>query len=576
MAVDASHADRAEMLLEDPSRFEELVQEYDDGTEFYGKTARKVPRVDARFEALIEYHRIFIDRGPSEYIYYRLNRDTARSIKNMILGGSRAGRAYRIHTLAEAQDRVDAYWELGMDEEALSLSRVVETTLEEIYLDDDYRSQAYSILNTLLNDVTDVNREVIEFVARAQLVERLDNGQREDHQHAALERYLNHVPNPRPDTEQSAKQLRTAAEQHEYGDPDRLELHEAALHRAASLDALFEYLYVRSRDVAERYRHASRDDPSTAELSLGKRQLAVLQELDTEWGPEREAYSRSYQHLLQAQQNSGFEWHSEQDERKRSASNFARAAQEYQHAAAEIEDWHDHRRIKYLSKAFRHAANASDTWEAKRNLHDNAIVLLMKTVQNQDTGQDTLELALKRHELWRAIADAYLALNNNDPDSAHSIALECEDRLAEIPLYDSSPYHLDRVKLLAGGRLMETEGDYADAADHYASFDREDDYVLLHRTLAQLKARVDDGDGKEALELAEEQFDDDSLLCTTLRVLAEESIDSIRSHGGLPDGLIRAGSGDQETIELLISLNVSTNSSTPELYNLLRIAFLDL
>lgn len=576
MPTDASHADRAEMLLEAPERFEELAEDYEDSVQFYEKTARKVPSIDDSFEALIEYHQIFINRGPTEYVYYQLNRNTARSIKNMLLGDSKSGEVYRIHTLADAQQRVTAYQDLGMDDSALSLNRVVKTTLEEIYYDDAHRGHAYSLLNTFLADTTDVDREVVEFVARARLVEKIQNITTADQRNLAFDAYLDQVPNPLPGEELSGEELRATAQQKEYDNSERFDYHEAALHQYGTLDALFEYLYARSRDVAERYRHRNREEPSAAELELGRRQLDILQEIDYDWEKERESYIRGYNHLLRAQENSGFSWHSEQEPEKDISSNFAKAAEEYIQAADAIEEWHSERNIKYVSKAFRHAANATDTWEAKRDLHDNAIVLLIAESQQREAGLDAIELSRARHEFWKEVAEAYLALENKDPDRAHNIARNAKDRLSDLPMYESPPYHLKRALLLAGGRLIEAEENYADAADHYASFNTPDDAVELRQTLAQIKAKVTADNPDKALELARSEFDDESLITTTLRVLADAEIESVRSHGTLPSELLRDDTAIEETLQLLITLYISTNELDSRLKNHLRIVFFDL
>lgn len=576
MTPDMSHSERAKILLEDPDRFEELVEDYEDGTDFYNKTARKVPSIDDNFEALLDYHQIFIDRGPSDYIFYNLNRNTARSIKNMLLGGSDAGKAYRIYTLAEAQQRVMAYQDLGVHESVISLDRVLETTLEEIYTETKYRRQMYPLLNTFLSDVSDVSRDVVEFVARARLVEQFQNAQANEQRRAAFEAYITQVTNPLPDEERSSRQLRVAAQNHEYSDPDRFDLHQAALRDDRSLEALFDYLYVRSRDIAERYRHRDRDNPSTAELELGKRQLELIQNADAGLGEEREAYVDSYCHLLQALLNSGLEWHTEQDPGKEITSNFKLASQEYLRSADAIKGWHDDRDIKYVSKALRHAANATETWDAKQNLHDIAIVLLLAEAQQRDTGDDALELSRSRHEFWREVAEAYLALERNDPDTAHSTALSAQGRLDELPMYESSPYHLDRALVLAGGRLMESDDDYADAAEYYASFDRRDDYIDTRQTLAKIKARIADDATLVAIEIAQNELNDDSLVLSVLQILADEEFESTQNIGSLPHALLRDVDGVEETLQLLVTLSTSTDTLNNEIKNHLRIVLFDL
>jgi hypothetical protein len=130
--------------------------------------------------------------------------------------------------------------------------------------------------------------------------------------------------------------------------------------------------------------------------------------------------------------------------------------------------------------------------------------------------------------------------------------------------------------LLAGGRLIEAEENYADAADHYESFNTPDDAVELRQTLAQIKSKVTAGNPDKALELARSEFDDESLITTTLRVLADAEIESVRSHGTLPSELLRDDTAIEETLQLLITLYISTNELDSRLKDHLRIVFFDL
>lgn len=383
MVTEFTHAERAERLLENPERYEELVEAYDDGVEFYKKTRSKIPQLTNDFEGYISYYQIFINRGPRSFIYWWLERNTDRSIKNMILGSSDAGQEFRIYTLKQAAQRVHDYQDLGVEES--SLIGVVTVLLEELY--EEHPPQfTYPVLSTLLNSVPDDERDAIELVARAQLVTGLHESHRDERVLEELEQYLSLTSDPRPEDNRPADELIEEANNRSYSDSELIGLYGAALHRDPSIARLSEYLYFSGRDVVERYRHQDREQPTVGELLLSKQQFTLVQMITTKDDPENEAYLQSYHHIAQGLYESGREWQSGQDPRKTEESNFAKAAQKYLSAAAAIHGWNNERYIKYLNKSLRHAANATNSWKGKVEIHDCAVVALIETSQQIDDG----------------------------------------------------------------------------------------------------------------------------------------------------------------------------------------------
>lgn len=576
MTNDLTHAERAEALLNQPERYEELVEAYQNGKEFYEKTREKIPNVASDFEEYLSFYRIFINRGPSEYIYSLLNKNTDRSIKNMILGSSDAGRAFRIYTLEQAEQRVKSYQGLGV--EGTSLHGVITTVLEEIYESGDYEKYGYSILSTLLNGVPSSERDTVELVARARFVAAIQLGSNEQRISEKLNNYLNVVGDPLTKDSRTAEEILDDINNRSYGDPELVELYEAALHRDKSIRLLSDYLYFSGRDIVERYRHQGRREPTVAELHLSKRQLKSIQELPVGRNLEQEAYIQSYHHLAQGLYESGREYRSKQDPRKVKSSNFMRGAQEYLRAAAAIESWNNVRFVKYLNKAFRHAANATDSWQGKATLHDCAIVTITEVGQQFDD-EEAVEAVTESKQLqrfWSQVAKSHAYLLQLNPDQAHESAVAANEQFQDIDINISS-FPLQRCLTLSEGLLLEDEEEYELAVSCYDELSLYDKMVESRKNLAQISSHIQNDNQMGALDLAISEFGEGSLITNALRAISEENIITQRSHGTLPDDLVV---GDAEAnewrLQSLLSLYVATDEFEDIFRRHIRLALKDL
>ncbi len=576
MTTDLTHAERAELLLDEPERYEEIVEAYEDGTEFYKKTRSKVPKVTDDFQDYLSFHRTFIERGPTGYIFHRLNRNTNRSIKNMIVGGSEAGENFRIYTLRQAAQRVNSYQELGVQH--TSLHGVVTTLLEELYEERANHKFIYHILSTLLNRVPHSERDAVDLVARARLVAGLDPVHNEQRALEELRKYLDVTNDPRPDDNQTADEILDEVNHRSFGDPELVDLYGAALHRDPSLESLSDYLYFTGRDVVERYRHRNREEPTVGELHLSQRQMAVIQEFSVDREPENAAYIRSYHHLTLGLYYSGREWRSEQDPGKTEDSEFMKAAQEYLRAAAAIKTWNSERYIKYLNKAFRHAANAADTWQGKVEIHDRAIVALIEAGQqiDDDAANKAIADSKQLQDFWSLVAKSYTHLRQDDPDQAHESAIAAEEQLQKIDMKISS-FILQRSLTLSEGLLLEKEEAYDRATSRYDKLNADDEIVEARKNIAQIKSFIQNEESDEALEYSLSKFGKSSLITTAVRAINDNEITTQRSHGTLPDDLLVCdGESVEWRLQSLLSLYVGTNEFRTMFRNHIQLALMEL
>lgn len=575
MVTELTHAERAERLLETPEEYEELVEAYDNGVAFYEKTRSKIPQITNSFEEYLSYYQIFINRGPRSYIYSSLERNTNRSIKNMLLGSSDAGQEFRIHTLNEAAQRVQDYQDLGV--EGTSLTGVVTTLLEELY--EEHPPQfTYPVLSALLNSVPDDEQGAIELVARAQLVTGIHKSHYDERILEELDQYLCLTNDPRPKDNRSADELIKQANNHLYSDPELISLYGAALHRDPSITRLSEYLYFSARDVVERYRHQGQKQPTVGELRLSENQFTLVQMITTKDDPEYVAYLQSYLHIARGIYESGRKWQSEQDPRKTKGPNFAKAAQEYLRAAAAIYGWNNERYIKYLTKSLRHAANATDSWKAKVEIHDCAVVVLIEASQQIDDGDvsDVLEESKVRHEFWSQVAESYTQIERNNPDDAHDLAVAAEEDLNKLEM-DSSSYLLQRVITISECQILEQDGFYDDAVSRCADFDFDDEKIKARENIAQIKSYLEDGDLEIAKDYAQSEFGDNSVLTNAIRAIGDYELSSLRSHGEFPHDLfIRDTEAVAWRLQSLLSMYVCTAHFRDFLRGHIRIALINI
>lgn len=575
MTTKVTHAERAKALLDDPDRYQELAESYDDDTRFYEKTRSKIPKLVDEFEEYLSYHQIFIDKGPTEYVYWALNRNTDRSIKNMITGGSDAGNTFRIYTLEEAAQRVRSYQELGVE---TTLYGVVTTLLEELYEKDDHQQFVYPVLSTILSRVPSSERNAVELAARARLVNGLTTSHNEQQMIEELAAYLDVTSDPRSGDDRTTDELLDEINSRSFDDPELVELYESALRRDPSLELLSDYLYFSGRDVVERYRHRELKTPTVSELLLSEQQFAQIQEFSVEREKEDRAYIQSYQHLACGIYESGREWQSEQDPRKTDESNFMKAAQEYLRAAATIKQYNDERYIKYLNKSFRHAANATDSWRGKIELYDCAGVALIEVgqeISNEDV-DETIADSKQLHDFWTKVAESYVHLEQGDPSQAHQSAIDAEEELQEIDTKQSS-YLLKRAFILSEGLILEKADEYQDAVSRYSNSEINDEVITTRENIAQIKSHLQQEELTDAVESATSNFTTDSLIANAVRAIADSNITSHRSHGNFPsDLIIRDTESTECQLQSLLSLYVGTDEFRSLFRSYIRLVLLEL
>lgn len=520
MYDDLTHAERARALVEDPERFEEISSLYDDEETMFRRVRNKAPSELPLFSEYLTLYRIFLNRGPRYAVRRDLERNLARSLKNMVIEGSPSGQAYPIRTLSEVDGRLRQFAEL--DIEAPSLREVTTTIIEHVYTEAEH--DAYGVFCGLLAHTPGDADEVVEFLARARFSEGVALGNDPGNRISVeIDNYLAVTDDPRPD-DRSAAELLEESENRDFADPEKIELVKLALQREPPETAFLDYLYLASRDIVERYRHASRTPPTLAELFLADRALTTLIEIDLDhWDREQRAYIASYHYVAKGIRSSGSRWASAADPNNRPNPNFNAAKVAYMRAAAQIQEFNYNRYIKFLSKAIRHTANAAVGNGEKKAIHTEAIrqfETIRERAPAETNVQNTIDASIRIHQFRQMEAAAHVQFSDGEYIPAIDTVDEAMELTKKLPQEHIQTGKIEEVKKLAVGRKQEDAGNFEVAAESYALIEHETDGLAYRIALANIKQMVEDEDYDGAHELAEDTFGERSIILMAVEALS--------------------------------------------------------
>lgn len=548
-----SEPPEVEAFVENPSRFDEIAAAYDDDTACYNDLRDEAKRTLSSFDEYLDFHAASIEYGPTDYVLSDLNRNAVRSLKNMVLRSSRAGKRFPIASAAELQHRIDSYADLGID--SVTPRTTAFTIIEHILDDDSHEAHAHHILDQLLTDQPDKEFELITHLVRARFVLAAETLNLNN---PGLEIYLSElrddIPDTLPDDERTPSEMMAEAETKAFADPEKKDLVQASLARQWNETVLQEYLYLTARDVVERYRHQERDDPWRGELQLAVHQCNCLENLYGEQlESERITRIRSYRRLALAELQSGGRWRSLRDPRNLPESDFLAAGNHYFKAAHEIKSVDAHRYIKYLSKAFRNHATAARHrelgsargWHTTRLIHDGASDILTQHVDyfqsktsdiDQDALTGTIAGAVATHKFRGHQAAAVVAFEHRNPEKISEHLDEAEDDLAATPTYESTEL-LETLRTLSEALFFETQDMYTEAETQYQRSESNIIDIEKRIRLVEIKNDITQGNHQSALTTAKTAFEENSPIITAVQLIGGKSPSSPRIHPPLFEGL---------------------------------------
>jgi len=530
MCAETDSSEFLQTVLSEASTFDEVAPEFEDEVTCYKRLRDTAKTELASFDEYLEFYSQAIEGGPTDFVFYDLERNSTRSLKNMVLRSSQAGRRFPICSLSELQHRIKSYQNLGV--ESVTPRSVAFTVLEHIFDNEESQSYCYDIMNSLLSECSSSPSEIIEIFARARFVvatETLDT------EVEALEDYFqslsSDLPDPRPDDDRAASELLDAAEKRSYSDPEKVELVRSSLARQTELDALQEFLYLGARDVVERDRHKYRDDPWRGELQLALRQYNCITNLFGErLDEERLARMESYRQIVLSELSSGARWQSERDPNDLPEANFYSAAGHYLCAANSIRPVDLRRYIKYLSRAFRNQATATHRngdgpdrgWLPSQQLHENAVEYIREfadSVSADEDLQETIIGTVASHRFRSYRASAVIAFERSNPAQVREYLDQAWNTIDSVPQYVEGDL-LEDMKILANALESEQAGEYERALEYYSEVDNPKLDLDKRRAIVEVKSRISNKEYDQAINKAESTFEPNSPIVTAIQIVA--------------------------------------------------------
>lgn len=570
-------------FLQNPKEFDQIVAAYDgDEVSCYLDLRDNAKKSLETFDEYYDFLTYATEYGPSEFVYSRLNRNAVRSIKNMVFGSSRGGRQFPIHSIEELQNRISAYQELNV--QGVNQRSVIFTILEHIYDLDIGNRQRYHIVNSLLNQPTLPQSEIVSTLVRARFI----FGTRQFHEmdNQSVDELVADLPDPLSNDERGGETLLKESYNLSYGDPDKYKFAQAGLVRIQNYEALIEFLYLTAQDVPERHRHQSKDTPWRGELLLARTQIDILLNAFSEYLSEkRKRRSLSYKQMITGDIESSGRWRSQRDPNKLPDPNFSRAASAYLKAAEEISSVDHERQIKYLSKAFRHQATAARHsenlplfgWDACRSIHENAKEVL--TATNQEVGEkhnleQPLIGLLALHTLLYHRASAVVAFQQEDVKAMEDHIEDMWGMLDAVRVYVERSL-MEDLNYLVKGLRSEVNGDYSAAHKEYDNFSHSSINLTQRQVLAYLKQNVQSGEYEDAIRKAKDVFDEDGPLVNALKLLNGKNTSEINAHPLVLKNLFGGSPEKKYTFGQMVRL-ASVGDNNDVLINRLEELFMEL
>lgn len=539
--------DPVHLLLENPDSYNEIESDFEDEATCYEFLRSNAKKSISSFDNYIKFYDICLENGPSPLVYSDLKNNAARSLKNMVLRESKAGKRFPILSATQLQDRIGAYQDIGID--SVTDQAVVFTLLEHIFESDKHEKHAYEILDQLLNEIPTTPTDTVKILVRARFViatETLDT--RTEVFEEYINSFLSDLPDPRPNDDRTASELFQVADKRKYSDPEKIELVCASLARQRNLDALQEFLYLSARDVVERYRHASRNTPWKGELQLAHRQFNCLINLFGEdLSDERKARINSYRYIIKGELKIGDQWQSQLDPNDHRDSNFMSASKQYSRAAEEIKRVDLNRYIKYLSKSFRHCAThvqrkelgPARGWETSRQLHATAPEVIMSIINTNNENDKLLEIApgiIAFHEFHEHESAAIAAFERTNSDEIQTHVSNAWDCIDNVSIYVRATL-LDDASKLSEALQYELARNFGKALDCYNNIESSKLDLKKRIELVKVKKAIIEEDYEEGIKKAETVFGSNSPILAATQIIAGETASAPSIYPPLPEDL---------------------------------------
>jgi hypothetical protein len=193
-------------LIENPKLFSEISDQYESDIDCFETLLTQAKQSLESFEEYTEFYSICLEYGPTSYVQSQLEENAVRSLKNMVLQSSTAGKRFPIHTAAQLRQRIDAYRDLYIN--SVTQRSTAFTLLEHIFDliedpdSDEDEAYGYRVLSRLLCEQPTTAGALTAILVRARFVVAAMTVDRQ----VALDTYVNEMFRDFPDTKKTMRQ----------------------------------------------------------------------------------------------------------------------------------------------------------------------------------------------------------------------------------------------------------------------------------------------------------------------------------------------------------------------------------
>lgn len=527
-------------LLSGSTTFPKIAADFDNERDCFDTLRNAAKTSLDSFDEYLAFYNTCLKTDSTGIVETFVEDNASRMLKNMVLRDSQAGRRYHITTAAELHHRIEAFQSIGV--EHVSPRSVVFTIFEHLVDAKDDPERIYELVDTLFTETPNSPTETIELLAQVRFTAAMQTfGSDMVVLNSHIERFFADIPDRRQDDDRSAEDILEAALNTPYADPEKVELQRTGLARLEQpdLDVLADYLYLNGRDIVERYRHKSRENPWRGELQLASWQLQTLVNcFEDRMSDERVSRAKSYQKLASGELQSSRQWQSQRDPRQRPDPNFMGAASDFISAAEYIKPIDANRYVKYMSRGFRSQAVAvrqpdrgwgpARGWEASRQLHKTAIGVLIQICsefEEDETLQETVSAGIASHKFRENQAAGVAAFEYGDLDHMREHIVEAWDHINWVPtdVNEDLLYTLDE---LAEAVRLEDAREFDAALRCYRNVSSPHFNLREREALVEIKQKLVSGSEGAALKKADDVFGSGSPVLTAIQVVADRSSSS--------------------------------------------------
>jgi hypothetical protein len=192
-----------------------------------------------------------------------------------------------------------------------------------------------------------------------------------------------------------------------------------------------------------------------------------------------------------------------------------------------VKDVNAKRQVKYLSKAYRHAANGTDATAGKYHIHNAAISMFTSFLQGCDDPDlmQTVQSTIRVHKARKEVLEVVQAYSNREYERALQKVDDANEIAESVPQTQFNTQEVDLFEKMAQARLRANEGAFSVALGICENTSLSDRRLDALESLLRLKQNIQEGNVNEAASVVAAAFDEGTAIRIAVDSLVEKEID---------------------------------------------------